>query len=594
MCQMCAVVVATGSCSFVPSGPLPGPVLASVSETTDAPGLGRVPSTPYSIGVGDEFLGTLAGGDNDLVAVTLTAGQAYSISLAGRGAASGIDTVVEVYDATGMRVAIDDDGGAGLSSMLSFMPGGTGTYYILARGFDASVAGDYRLAVLPMAPPEVATVDTLARYLTDGYWESFGAARRQFDMASDNIITVNISALTAEGRAAALDAMEAWEMVADIDFRVVQGAADITFDDNQSGAFADSILSGGMILSSIVNVSTAWIVDSGSLVGTYGFQTYVHEIGHAIGLGHQGPYNGGATYGQDEAFANDSWSLSVMSYFSQLENTVDPGTFGHLLTVMPADIVAIQTLYGAPSGGATAGNTVWGEGTTLTNYLGDWFRSVFDGTTDFGEVAFTIYDEGGRDRVVFSTDTTNQTVALAGGSRWSVFGGIGNVTVARGTLIEDFVAGSGNDRITGNVAGNSLTGNGGNDTLLGLAGNDVLAGGLGFDRLIGGEGRDTLQGGVGRDYLDGGNGNDVLSGGIGPDDFVFTAGRDQIRDFGNDMDTIRVESDLFGAVPATWAEMEARGRVFADRVEFDFGNGNVLVVAGVTQLALLADDVVFV
>ena len=43
-----------------------------------------------------------------------------------------------------------------------------------------------------------------------------------------------------------------------------------------------------------VHISSNW--SGGAATGNYSyfFQTYVHETGHALGLGHQGPYNGSA------------------------------------------------------------------------------------------------------------------------------------------------------------------------------------------------------------------------------------------------------------------------------------------------------------
>jgi Ca2+-binding RTX toxin-like protein len=62
--------------------------------------------------------------------------------------------------------------------------------------------------------------------------------------------------------------------------------------------------------------------------------------------------------------------------------------------------------------------------------------------------------------------------------------------IGYGTIIENAIGGSGNDKLSGNDTANRLTGGNGNDTLLGKAGNDKLIGGEGKDMLIGGLGKD--------------------------------------------------------------------------------------------------------
>ena len=73
-------------------------------------------------------------------------------------------------------------------------------------------------------------------------------------------------------------------MVTGINFVEQAGPADITVDDKSSGAFANVFVSNGTIVSATINVSSTWI---GGVVrpDTYAFQTFVHEIGHALGLG---------------------------------------------------------------------------------------------------------------------------------------------------------------------------------------------------------------------------------------------------------------------------------------------------------------------
>jgi hypothetical protein len=101
------------------------------------------------------------------------------------------------------------------------------------------------------------------------------------------------------------------------------GAANITFTHNgtmqayTSGGWTGS----GAIAYQTVNISSDWITNDGGAydgktgIDSYGYQTYIHEIGHALGLGHQGPYNGSASYSTNAVYANDTWQYSIMSYF---------------------------------------------------------------------------------------------------------------------------------------------------------------------------------------------------------------------------------------------------------------------------------------
>jgi Ca2+-binding RTX toxin-like protein len=78
------------------------------------------------------------------------------------------------------------------------------------------------------------------------------------------------------------------------------------------------------------------------------------------------------------------------------------------------------------------------------------------------------------------------------------------------TGMAQFLAGAGNDIITGSAAADNMFGEAGNDTLNGGAGNDTLSGGDGIDTLNGGDGVDTLSGNGGDDILNGGAGDDIF------------------------------------------------------------------------------------
>ena len=110
--------------------------------------------------------------------------------------------------------------------------------------------------------------------------------------------------------------------------------------------------------------------------------------------------------------------------------------------------------------------------------------------------------------------------------------------------IENIIASTGSDTITGNDSINTLIGNDGNDTISGGRNNDFLYGNSGSDSLSGDEGNDFLSGGGDNDSLSGGadndtllgnDGNDTLNGGTGNDNLQGETGNDNLQgETGND------------------------------------------------------------
>lgn len=548
---------------------------ATVTEGVDAP---FSVTTPYFLNVGDTFSGYMSSSDGggDAVAVNLEAGQTYVIDQRGLDSGHGTqaDPYLELFDSGLNWLAYDDDSGVGLNSSLTFTASYSGTYYLVAWGWQnpstgSYSSGTYELTISETTPPpipvpaSVGTLEEMATFLTNGFWEADGEARHSFDTSGSNQITVDITALTAAGQQLARWAFEAWEMVANIDFVEVASGAQITFDDNDTGAYASYSAVGTTTTSAFVNVSTDWLVADGTTIDSYSFSTYIHEIGHALGLGHQGGYNGSATYGQDETFTNDSWQLSVMSYFNQTENTTTDASRAGVISAMMTDIIAIQDLYGAPgASGVTAGNTVWGANSNVPGYLGAFFATLngLDNPSLVGDgpVTFTIYDQDGTDLLDLSMFETNNHISLWQSSFSDVGGLTGNLGIAQGTIIENAIAGSGNDTLLGNWADNHLSAgggqdviwaSGGQDTVFGGAGNDEIGGGVGNDQLWGGDGADSLYGNEDDDRLGGAGGNDVLWGGAGNDELYGDAGADTLGgQEGNDTIWAGADNDLmFGS-----------------------------------------------
>lgn len=492
-------------------------------------------STVYSMSVGDTFSGNIEQAyDDDWVAITLQAGTAYQIDALGQLSGGGTlyDTYLKLFDANGLQLAFNDDGGEGFEAKITFTAETTGTYYIEASGYSSRM-GTYQLTVSEQAPLPVASLDQLALQLTDGYW---GNRQYTWDTSVSNVITVNLSALTAEGQKMARWAMEAWEMVADLDFVEVSSGEMLTLDDSSSTS-AWAYAPGGSDVNGVeMNVGTGWIQSYGDTMDSYSFQTYIHELGHAIGLGHQGNYNGGATYGQDNLFVNDSWQTSVMSYFSQAENTTVNASYAFLITSMQADIIAAQNLYGAAGeGSATYGNTTWGAGSNLGNYLDAYFAGLVSGESDpniasNASVAFTIFDAAGDDTLNLTFTNAANRVDLAAESFSDVAGLTGNVAIARGTTIENLLVGNGNDTVSANEVGNRLITASGNDSVTSLGGDDTIYAGAGDDTIFAGTGHDWISGGDQGDLIYGEEGNDTVLGGNGMDLVYLGEGDDRFVD----------------------------------------------------------------
>ena len=369
-----------------------------------------------------------------------------------------------------------------------------------------------------------ASLQTLADYLTTGYWREAGTYARRFNLTSsgtgakNGVITYNITGwandsngLSADRQALTREVFKLYSAVTGITFREVTGSGgDIRFTDNDSGAYAymasgwyaDSTRQNVTINYSVVNVQASWY-DGRSNYNTYTPQTIFHEIGHALGLGHQGQYNYTGTpltYATSAQFANDSWQATMMSYWDQAENTTTGASFAWLQTPMAVDWIALNDLYGG-QGYSTAkaflGNTVYGVGTNISASVSQIWNLF---STYAGSTAYTLVDGDGYDILDVSNFGANQLINLAPSQLGStapsvsnIGGKIGNLTIAAGTIIEAANGGSGNDSFYGNDAANTFRGNGGNDSFYDSLGSDIYYGDAGDDWLYFSESIDLLS-----------------------------------------------------------------------------------------------------
>lgn len=356
------------------------------------------------------------------------------------------------------------------------------------------------------------------------------------------------------------------------------------------------------------------------------FTTALHEIGHALGLGHSSDAN-------------------AIMYFAT-NTTVD---------LTADDIAGAQAIYGPPSTGGgltgTAGND------TLSGTAGNDFISGLGG--DDVLIGFngndSMFGGDGNDQLLAGTGDTGGDALYGGAGNDTLGGGGGNDTLVGGTGSDVLFGGGGNDwldvgihdtftsdstsvtgtawagtgadRIDGDNTTDTLGGGSGNDSLAGYGGNDILFGGkdnaadasnkdsflggegndtiyggsdadlvqveAGADLLFGGAGGDTLIGGEGADELWGGAGNDILTGGGGADLFGFVSGSgsDQITDFEVGIDLLDLSgtaTDFTSAASVTSAATDTSAGL-----QIALGGGAIVVLANLTVADIGSMDFVF-
>jgi serralysin len=207
-------------------------------------------------------------------------------------------------------------------------------------------------------------------------------------------------------------------------------------------------------------------------LGEGAYATFMHELGHGLGLKHPHDTNGGTRDPMPAEFDNRNYT--VMSY-----NRVSGGA---VQSYMMNDIAALQHLYGADFN-TNSGNTTYSWSPTTGQMS---INGVGRKTPYVSKILMTIWDGNGIDTYDFSNYTSALTVDLNPGG-WTSLGNSQHMTGALGeianarlyqgdtrSLIENAKGGSGNDSLTGNQAANVLEGGGGIDRLKGNAGNDTF------------------------------------------------------------------------------------------------------------------------
>lgn len=559
--------------------------MPNITETTDA--LAST-STAYRLLLGQTAQGRLATvSDHDWYRVSLTAGQTYTFALVGTGGNDLSDALLRLRNASGVQIAIDDDGGPGSNSTITFTATTSGTYYLDVGSYNNASSGQYGLSFMAGSLAHYDYMMGAGNLIRGGSsWASAPATAvnvtYSFDTSNPDQtdasgVSAAFIALSAVQRSAAQQSLSLFAEVGNVTF--TQASANTgtmrfsAYNSTTDGAGAYAYFPGGTAASNLagdVNLNNDSVSTTSIPRGSYSFFAMLHEIGHAMGLAHPGDYNAGPgvdiTYDTHAQFAEDSHQYSVMSYFDE-DNTT--GSFGSYPdTLLMFDILAVQQLYGV-NRNTRAGDSVYGFNANTGNVYN------FAANTD---PVFCIWDGGGNDTIDASQYAMAQRINLAAASFSNIGGFTGNISIAVGAAIENAKGGSGNDVIAGNGVVNRLTGNGGNDRLYGYAGNDIMNGGNGNDQFFGGVGNDRLVGGAGTDRF---VFNTALNG---------STNVDTIDDYSVASDTIALENAIFSTIGALGTLVAAAFRKNAtglaadasDRIIYETDTGNLFYDANGT------------
>ena len=304
--------------------------------------------------------------------------------------------------------------------------------------------------------------------------------------------------------------------------------------------------------------------------GTLGYETLIHEIGHALGLKHPNNYPGAdlnptETIGEQMPFLPLFRDNNTNTVMTSSNNLVGVGAS----TPMPYDVRALQFLYGFSD--SNSGNNLYS----------------FDGSNFIG-VKQTIWDAGGIDTLDFSGLPTNESYFfdLNEGGQNTARSALNGSTYITETLVVDengeLVVDQNQQLVvqrSGPFATNSYT----TAIAFGVTIENLIGTPVN-DEILGNNADNIISGGDGADLITGSKGNDTLTGGAGSDTFVLAAtdGGDIITDFTNEVDLIGLSSLQFEDLliqggSDTTIRLRETGEVLA-------------ILVGVPEVAIARDD----
>ena len=272
----------------------------------------------------------------------------------------------------------------------------------------------------------------------------------------------------------------------------------------------------------------------------------LHEIGHALGLGHVS------------------------------ENSIMTPTV-RKIGLQADDIAGIQEIYGVQDGAAPHD-----DGCDCPDCCNEGNDSHDDHDNHDGH-NHSEDDAPPVEPLLDGNDNNNKIVATSGSDVMNGFAG------------DDTLKGKdGDDTLNGGDGADRLKGGKDNDVLSGQNSEDTLKGNSGDDMLNGGSGSDTLKGGTGDDTLNGGTGDDKLVGRDDNDTFVFADGHghDNIKGFEARNDAEKIDLSGVSAL-SSFADVLAAATQDGKHVYIDTGADSSIRLSRVDLADLDAGDFLF-